>query len=208
MTSTTEQKIEVIIAVLTAVGIIATAWSAYQATLWGGIQTFLLRDVAANSNKYLQNTIQQGQRSGMDAIIFVQYINARYDNNTNLSEFYLHRARPELKAAIQAWLKTNPFENPDAPPHPFVMPEYVQEYSLEAAKFAKESEKKMDEAQQANKNSDNYVLMTVLYAAIFFVGGVISKFSSVRLREIVLVVGLIIFSVTTAVLFTMPIAAE
>lgn len=207
-TNSIDHKIEVVIAILMAVGIIATAWSAYQATLWGGIQTFLLRDTAAASNKYLLNSLQQGQRTGLDAIIFSQYINALYSDNKDLSEFYFQRMRPELKTAVQAWLDTNPFENPNAPPHPFVMPEYVKTFSLEAEKFAKESEKKLDEAQQANKNSDNYVLMTVLYASVFFIGGVISKFSSVRLRLITLMVGIIIFSVTTAILFTMPIATE
>ena len=207
-TTSMDQKIEMIIAVLMALGIIATAWSAYQGTLWGGIQTFLLRDSAAATNKYVLNTIQQGQRTSLDVILFNEYIKARHNNDTDLSEFYLHRVRPELRIVIEEWLATNPFENSDAPAHPFVMPGYTKTFSLEAEKYAKEAEDKLNEAQQTNQNSDNYMLMTVLYASIFFVGGIISKFSSARLRLIVLVVGLIIFSITTTILFTMPIATE
>jgi hypothetical protein len=206
--STLDKKIEIIIAVLVAVVIISTAWSAYQATLWGGIQVFLLRDVAAAGNQYLLNSLQQGQRTGLDAILFIEYMKALHDDDKELSDFYLKRVRPELRTAIEAWLETDPFENPNAPPHPFVMPEYTKTFGAEAEKYAKEAADKLEEAQQANQNSDNYVLMTVLYASVLFSGGIITKFSSAKLRLLVLVAGLIIFSVTTAILFTLPIALE
>jgi hypothetical protein len=203
-----DRKIELITAVLMAVVVIATAWSAYQATLWGGIQVFLLRDVAAAGNKFLLYSLQQGQRSNLDVTLFLGYITALHSDDKELSEFYLERIRPELRTAIQAWLATDPFENPNAPLHPFVMPEYVKTLDLEAEKYAKEAQDKLEEAQQANQNSDNYVLMTVLYASVLFSGGIITKFSTAKLRLLVLVAGLIIFSVTTAILFTLPIATK
>lgn|SRR5574341_2675587 len=207
-TERVDQRIEVLSAILMAMVVVATAWSAYQSTLWGGIQTFKLREVTKNSNLFSMKTIQQGQYTGIDAIMFMEYINALHDNNQNLSEFYFERFRPELKAATLAWLETNPFENPDAPPHPFAMPEYNRIFAEEAEQFANESETKLEEAQQANQNSDNYVLLTVIYASVLFIGGIMSKFSSRKLRLILVLVGMVIFSVTTAVLFSMPIAME
>ena len=203
-----DQKLEPITAILMAVVIVATAWSAYQATLWGGIQTFLLRDVNSASMKFILNTIQQGQRTGLDALLFIEYIKALHNNDQELADFFLERVRPELRVAIEAWLETDPFENPNAPPHPFVMPDYVTDFAKEAEQFAKESELKLEEAQQANQHSDNYVLLTVLYASVLFIGSIITKFSSKQLRLIVLIAGLVIFSVATGMLFTMPIATE
>jgi hypothetical protein len=203
-----DQRIEIIVALLLAVVIVATAWSAYQATLWGGIQAFLMRDASAAGMQFTLKTIQQGQRTGLDALLFVEYIKALNNNDTDLADFYLARVRPELREAIQAWLETNPFENPDAPPHPFVMPEYEQTFAEEAAQFAKESDLKLKEAQQANQNSDNYVLLTVLYASVLFIGSIITKFPSKQLRLIVLMAGLVMFAVATAMLAFMPIATE
>jgi len=203
-----DQKIELITAVLMAVVIVAVAWSAYQATLWGGIQTFLLRDVNSAGMKFTLTTIQQGQRTSLDSLIFIEYIKALHNNDQELADFYLARVRPELRVAIEAWLETDPFENPNAPPHPFVMPEYVTDFAMEAEQYAKQAELKLEEAQQANQNSDNYVLLTVLYASVLFIGSIITKFSSRQLRMIVLIAGLVIFSVATAMLASMPIATE
>ncbi|MGH9921917.1 MAG: hypothetical protein ACRD38_04115 [Nitrososphaerales archaeon] len=203
-----DQKIELMAAVLIAVVIVATAWSAYQATLWGGIQVFLLRDVSSAGMQFTLKTIQQGQRTAFDSIIFIEYINALHNNDTELSNFYLARVRPELRVAIEAWLETKPFENPDAPPHPFVMKEYDRTFAAEAEQFAKQADLKLEEAQQANQNSDNYVLLTVLYASVLFVGSIITKFSSRQLRLIVLIAGLVIFSMATVMLISMPVAME
>lgn len=203
-----DQKIEVITAVLMGLVIVAIAWSAYQATLWGGIQTFRLVDANRASRQVTVLTLQQGQYSTIDVLTFIEYINALHNNNTNLSQFYFERFRPDFKVAVQAWLETNPFENPNAPSHPFVMPEYNRTFAVEAEQFAKQAELKLEEAQQANQNSDNYVLLTVLYASVLFIGSVITKFSSRQLRMMVLIAGLVIFSVATVMLASMPIAME
>lgn len=195
-------------AILLGMVIVATAWSAYQSTLWGGIQTFLLRDSTSASRQYSTLLIQQGQHVSMDALMFMEYVNALHDNDVNLSEFYYERFRPELKIAVAAWLETKPFENPDAPSHPFVMSEYERKYAEEIKQFADLSASKLEEAQQANQNSDNYVMLTVIYASVLFISAVMDKFSSRRVRLVVLILGMIIFSVTTTMLFTMPVATE
>ena len=163
-----DQKIEIISAVMLAVIIVAIAWCAYQSTLWNGIQTFKLRDVNSNSLHYVLKTLQQGQHSMVDAMTFIEYINALHDKKQELTEFYFERFRPEMKTVVQAWLETDPLNNPNAPPNPFAMSQYNRTFTLEAQQFAKESELKLEEAQQANKNSDNYVLMTVIYILVYY----------------------------------------
>ena len=196
---------ELLAAILMALVVVATAWSAYQSTLWGGIQTFTLREVTSYSMLVVTNTLQQGQYSIADTLMFMEYIDALYKNDQKLSEFYYERFRPDFKPAVDAWLETKPFENPDAPPHPFVMLEYKKTFSEEAEKYANQSAIKLQEAEQANQNSDNYVLMTVIYAGILFVGGIFSRFHE-RRRSALLVVGWCIFSIATFFLLSMPVA--
>jgi len=88
------------------------------------------------------------------------------------------------------------------------MPEYNNTFAQKAEQMSNLAESKLEEAQQANKNSDNYVLLTVIYAAVLFVGATIPSFSSRRLRIGILIVGVIIFSLATAMLLQMPVATE
>ena len=191
-----------------AVIIVAIAWCAYQSTLWNGIQTFKLRDVNSNSLKFVLKTLQQGQSTTVDAMTFIEYINALHDKKQELSDFYFERFRPEMKTAVQAWLETDPLNNPNAPPHPFAMEQYNRTFALEAEQFAKTSESNLQEAQQANQNSDNYVLMTVIYSGVLFIGGILSRTFTRQVRLILLTTGLGISSVATIIIFFMPIAAE
>ena len=189
-----------------AVIIVAIAWCAYQATLWNGIQTFKLRDVNSNSLNFVLKTIQQGQYSTVDAMTFIEYVNALHDKKQDLSDFYYERFRPDFKVAVDAWLKTDPLNNPNAPPHPFAMKEYNRTFALDAQQFAKESELDLEKAQIANKNSDNYVLMTVIYSSVLFVGAILEKLFTRQVRLILLIVALGITSVATTVVIFMPIA--
>jgi hypothetical protein len=58
---------------------------------------------------------------------------------------------------------------------------------------------------RANQTSDTYVLLTVLFAAVLFFGGIAGMADSRRLRIIILTIALALFVVTVAFLATMPI---
>jgi len=202
-------RMELLSVMLLALIIVFTAWSAYQSTLWGGIQTFKLVDVNAANRQASELNLQQGQYTMIDVMMFTEYVNAVNNDDQKLSDFYFERFRPDFKPAVQAWLDTNPFDNPNAPPHPFVMKEYKRTFAEQAEQKLKIAESKMDEAQQANQNSDNYVLFTVIYASILFLGSIATKFSSVRLNQICFIIGVSSFTVITVSLFViMPIAME
>ena len=46
--------------------------------------------------------------------------------------FPARRLRPEMRKAVEAWLQTDPFNDPKAPKDPFQMAEYVQTEEIEA----------------------------------------------------------------------------
>ena len=204
-TTQTDHRIAVVSATLLGLVIVAVAWSAYQSTLWSGIQTFLLRDSNAASRQSHTLTIQQGQYMSIDAILFLNYINAIHDNNIELSQFYYERFNPALKTAVDAWLETDPLNNPNSPPHPFVMSEYSRKYTEDITQFSDLSESKLEEAQQANHTADTYAMFALIYASILFISAVLDTFSSYQLRRIILVLGIVIFSISTVMLFQLPI---
>ena len=203
-----DEKVEKLSAILLAIAIVATAWCVYQASIWSGIMTFTLSEVNANNQKFVMNTIQQGQYSTIDILTFIEYVNALNDDDKSLSDFYYQRFRPDFKPAVDAWLETNPLVNPDAPSHPFVMPQYKKQFTEQAEEFASTSKIKLDEARQANKNSDNYVLLTVVYSSVLFLGGILGKLRTDKMHIALFLVAIGIFTIATIGLFSLPVAPE
>ena len=192
-------------AVMLAVIVVAIAWCAYQSTLWSGVQTFKLRDANSANSRFIMKTLQQGQSSTVDAMVFIQYINSLQEKNKDLSDFYYQSFRPDMKIAVDAWLKTDPMNNPNSPRTPFQMTEYNRTFAMDANNFLKESSLRLEEAQNASNISDKYVLMTVIYAVVLFIGSIMGKMFSNQIRLMLLAVGLGITSVATIIVLFLPV---
>src|SRR5438876_10407981 len=123
-------------------------------------------------------------------------------------DFLYQRFRPEMRKALDAWLKTDPLHNPHAPLTPFQMAEYVQPELLEAQRQQREAGKMEATARQANQFSDQYVLLTVLFATVLFFGGISGTFRSRRLQLTAFAIAVLLFVVTVVGLGTMPICNE
>jgi len=140
--------------------------------------------------------------------MFISFMQAKNEGNARQEKFLFQRFRPEMKKAVEAWLKTDPFHDPKAPLGPFKMAEYVQP-ELEVARIHDEQfAEKHAAAQHANENSDTYVLLTVLFASVLFFGGIAGTLESHRLRVTILTIALAFFVVTLGFLGTMPICHE
>jgi len=200
--------VEVACAIVLSLATTASAWCAYQSTLWGGVQLYRLVAAASASRKASELNITALQHRAADASIGVTYLEAVFRGDKKLAEFLYGRFRPELKTAVDAWLKTDPMNNPDAPRSPFKMAEYVQQELLDAKHQNDLAAQQQAAAQSANETSDNYVLLTVLFASVLFFGGIGGTFQSSRLRNVVFVIALLLFAVTLAALGTLPICNE
>lgn len=200
--------VEISCAVVLSLATISSAWCAYQATLWSGVQTFRLAAAQKAGRESTAATVAALQLQAFDASMFISYMNAKNEGNERQEKFLFKRFRPETKVAVEAWLKTDPFKNPKAPQGPFKMAEYVQPELEEAKRHDEQFAKEHAAAEHANENSDTYVLLTVLFASVLFFGGIAGTLDSHRLRVIILVIALTLFLATLAVLGTMPICKE
>src|SRR5262249_12508349 len=117
-----------------------------------------------------------------DASMFISYVQAKLENNKTMESFLEQRFRPDMKAALTAWLKLDPFNNPSAPLSPFHMAEYAQKDAAEIARLEAITGAAGKSARQARQCSDDYVLLTVLFASVLFFGGIARNFNSRSLR--------------------------
>lgn len=148
-------------AVLMATATVLTAWCAYQASRWGGIQAISAGEANALRSESLRQSNHGAQLMAIDVGLWVQYVSALNEKNERMADFLAARFPPTLKLANNAWLDTRPLSNEDAPPSPFAMPEYSLPSFEEAQLLADIAMQKIEESKDANENSNNYVLLTV-----------------------------------------------
>src|SRR5216117_888886 len=122
--------------------------------------------------------------------------------------FFISDSVPRCARRSTLGLRPIPLHNPHAPLTPFQMAEYVQPELLEAQPPQREAEKLEAAARQANQFSDQYVLLTVLFATVLFFGGISGTFRSRRLQLTAFAIAVLLFVVTVVGLGTMPICNE
>ncbi len=198
--------IEIAAAILLALAMVASAWSAYQAARWSGVQT----TEYAEANKAMTNSAKAATRAGqeitVDAVMLTEYAIVLTEGNMAAVEAFERRIiRPELQVAIDAWVATDPENNPDAPRSPLYMPEYKNELIEESVALEEQAEEDTKAAKEANQQSDNYVLLMVLFASVLFFAGVSTKFSKRWLGIVVLTLGTVVFIISVVVLTGQPI---
>ena len=195
--------IEVGSAVLMSLAIIASAWCAYQAARWSGVQSIEFSEAAANRNKSMIFASLAGTEVEIDATVFMDYASLYVQGNATqeqLDKFEERFFTDRLEVAMEAWLATDPLENPDAPRNPFEMEDY-QNSNLAIAKATFNlAEMDSNAAKDANQQSDNYVMLTVLFAAVLFFAGVSTKLKIRWVKIGILILGIMIFYATALAL--------
>ncbi len=116
--------LEIIEVILLAVVAIATAWSGLQASRWDGQQS--LRYGQASRDRFEADAASTlaGQQLSADAAMFTAWLQAHSANDPKLQALIVRRFTPDYRIAFDAWLTTDPFGNPSAPPGPAAMPQY------------------------------------------------------------------------------------
>ena len=195
--------IEVGSAVLMSLAIIASAWCAYQAARWSGVQSIEFSEAAANRNKSMIFASLAGTEVEVDATVFLDYALLYIQENVTEEQLDQYEEKfftDRLEVAMQAWLATNPLENPDAPRNPFEMEEYQNSNLAIAEATFNLAEMDSNAAKDANQQSDNYVMLTVLFAAVLFFAGVSTKLKVQWIKMSILVFGILIFYATALTL--------
>ena len=190
---------------LLSLATVGTAWCSFEAAAWGGAAAGAANQSTAASRRAAKDELQANQMALLDILLFSQHINARASSNEPLARFYADRFRGEAKTAFEAWMALKPFENSNAPPHPFVTNLYQPRVLEDARQADAESQRFAEQAGDAGRNSRSYILITVLLASALFCGGTAAKFDRSWVRRGVLMFGLGAFLFAMGRLWQLPI---
>jgi hypothetical protein len=199
------QWIEIISAVVISLATVVSAWCAYQSARWAGVAktNYALANAARTESVRMYN--RSLQLTSIDVNLFTEFLAAYSNGNDELADFLMTRFRPEMKLATEAWIATQPIINPDAPPTPFDMAEYQSAAQVESDRLLYEADEYLDSASGANERSDEYFLLTVIFASVLFFGGISSKFKSIKIQIGLLVFSYLILLITVIFVMTFPI---
>jgi hypothetical protein len=136
--------------------------------------------------------------------VFIAWIERRIDDDLEAAEFIYEGFPDRLSIATDAWLAEDPFDDPEAPTTPFVMPEYVVPAAEEADALALSAEEHTLVAQEAAENANAYVLMTVLLAIVLFFASVSTKLTGLVNRWAMLIMSIVGLLAGAVILLTFP----
>ena len=174
-------------AMLLGVAALATAWSSYQASVWGGIQ----------ASNYTRSSVLRGQASQasdeaartrlVDAVLFTRWLEADVDHKPRLAMMYEMHFRQEFRLAFDAWraigdtevaMRTTPLDRP----------EYQIARAKDAERLQLESTRALQAGEHANDVSNVYFFITVILATVLFFGGALRPLVPPQLKSLVVLI--------------------
>lgn len=198
-----DEIVDVASVVIISCATVFSAWCGFEAAKWSGVQTE--RYQAANSTRIAASeTLDRANAEQVVNVqLFLQYMVSDLQGRTDIATYIERRFRPEVKVAMKAWLATKPLTNPHAPPTPFTMRQYHLAARNQASKLNARAEEIVEMALKARNRSDRYVLLTVLFASVSFLGGVSTKLRA-PLHVILVSFGTIVLTGSVIALFFIP----
>lgn len=182
------EVIEIIEALILALVAVATAWSGYQAAEWAGRRA---QDYAkANRLRVDAEGLAtlSGQERIYDSDTFDSWLSAELDGKAEAAAFFERRFRDEYRTAFAAWMKTDPFNNAQAPPGPIFMPEYHNAKHEQFLGLTKQAGDIADHGTKSGETGDQYVRITVILATVLLITAIGQRFrfKSVRVAFMII----------------------
>jgi hypothetical protein len=111
-----------------------------------------------------------------DAATFNTWFTAWVAGDQKAEDLAARRFSDEFKVAFDAWIVTDPLNNPAAPKGPTFMPEYVQPQQGVADEEVRLADEAYEKGAKAGETADDYVRTTVLLASVLFLVGISGHF--------------------------------
>jgi hypothetical protein len=180
-----DRLITIVEATLLAVVAVLAAWSGFAAAKWGTESSLELAQASAARTQANRAAYQAADLRNFDSSTFTAWFVAYVAGNKDAMRVAEYRFRPEFRGAFDAWLRTHPFTNTNAPAGPTYMREYRQ-------------------PEEAGGNSDGYVRTTVYLATVLFLVGISGHFRVRGARIGLIGVGAVILVFASVLLIIAP----
>ena len=208
-----EEKLEIIIAILLGVTAILTAWAGWIGSLHGGNQA--TNYTQSNNLSSMGNSMynEAAQYYMQDMLLWntiydyafdaeIAELNGRSDEAeliyTKIDTLMNDNCTPEFYEAIEWAL------DQEEDVTPFDKEGYVDSYFAEANEVLAEADALLEQGKTDNANGDAYGLVTVIYSLVLFLLGIIGIFKKIPNRVIILIFACVCLLAATIFMITIP----
>ena len=212
-TPISEEKLEVIIAVLLGVTAILTAWAGWIGSLHGGNQA--TNYTQSNNLSSMGNSMynEAAQDLMQDMLLWNTIYDYAFD--AEIAELNNKPAEAELiQTKIETLIQDNCSErfaeaidwalSQEEDVSPFDMEGYVEGYFADANAVLEEADGLLEQGKTDNANGDAYGLVTVIYSLVLFLLGIVGIFKKIPNRVVILVFAGICLVLATVYMITIP----
>jgi len=186
--SSGREILEIVEAVVLAIVAITTAWSGYQAALWTGHQSELYGQASKLRVEAEGVSTSANQERLYNASTVVEWLKAEVHGDKKLADLFERRLLPEFRPAFEAWKKTDPVNNSNAPPGPISMEGFRSAKMEEAAKLNDQATEVFEQGTRDREYSDKYVRITVTLATVLLLLAISQRFRTRGVRVGLLVI--------------------
>jgi hypothetical protein len=196
--------LEIAEAVVLAIVAIATAWSGYQAALWTGHQSELYGQASKLRVQAEGAATYANQERLYNASTVVEWLKAKAHNDKKLTDLFERRFLPEFRPAFEAWKKTDPLNNSDAPAGPQLMAEYRSSKTEEAARLNNEATESFEQGTKGRQHADEYVRATVTLATVLLLIAISQRFKTRGVRTGLLLIAMLLLCLPVYHILSLP----
>jgi hypothetical protein len=191
-------------AVLLSIVALMAAWSGYAAAKWSTESRVKLAEASTLRSEANRADINAIDLRNFDASTFNAWFSAFTAHNREAMALAERRFRPQFKVAFDAWRKTHPETNPDAPKGPTYMPQYTQPGLAKARRLNQQATTAFNDGSTAGTRSDDYVRTTVFLASVLFLVGISTQFRIRGVRYALVALGAALLIVSLVQLTQLP----
>ena len=212
-TPLSEEKLEVIIAILLGVTAILSAWAGWVGSLHGGNQS--TNYTQSNNLSSMGNSMynEAAQDLMQDMLLWNTIYDYAFD--AEIAELNNKSAEAELiQTKIETLIQDNCSERfaeaidwalaQEEDVSPFDMEGYVDGYFADANAVLEEADALLEQGKTDNANGDAYGLVTVIYSLVLFLLGIVGIFKKIPNRLVILVFAAICLVIATVYMITIP----
>lgn len=197
-------KVELLAVVVLSVTAVLTAWSGFESSKWGGEMSIAFSQASTARVESSRYAAEADAARGFDLDIFGVYVQAVAEGDEALRQFVESRFTDHFAVAFDAWMATQPLQNPDAPKNPFGLPEYEPPGEAEAAEAEARADGLFAAALDNNQRGDDYTLLAVLFALVLFFTAVSQRLRSPVLSLVMLLGATVLLIIGTGCLIAFP----
>ena len=175
-----DRRLSIVEALLLSFVAVLAAYSGYAAAKWGTESSLTLAKASAERTKANRADTEAIVIRTLDSASFNAWFTAFTAGNADAERLAENRMRPGYRPAFDAWLATDPEHNPNAPPGPAYMPQYVVPQDAAAKAHDAKADAAFAEGAEAGQTADKYIRATVFLATVLFLVGISGHF---RIRQ-------------------------